>query len=315
MLASNEVQQPAVAGPGLAGIEQRLLKQTILVTTLVACTGIAFGLYAGSQSIVFDGLFNAIDSSMALLSLLVSRLLVRQPGRRFQQGYWHIEPMVLALNGSVLVILCASALLGSLRDLLHGGRALAFDSAIVYALAILSCSWFMYAYQKRINKVLQSELIQLDIQSWLMSTAITAALLVAFVTGWLLQGSAWAWLAPYIDPLILAVLTLALIPGPAATVIKAVKQILLITPGALDEEIAGLLERIGQSYGFERYSHCVSQIGRGFFVEIHILLPAAMSHWQVTDLDRLRAEIAAAIGREGPNRWLAIDFTRDARWL
>lgn len=299
----------------MAGIEQRVLKVSILATALIACSGIGFGLYAGSQSIVFDGLFNAIDSCMALLALMVSRLLVKQPGRRFQQGYWHFEPLVLALNGSVLVILCLYALINSLSGLLRGGHALAFDSAILYSLVTLVCSALMLDYQRRLNRRLQSALIQLDIQSWLISTVITAALLAAFVAGFLLQGGPHEWLTPYIDPAILALLTLVLIPGPARTVARAVKQILRITPGELDREISGLMAQITGRYGFECFSHSVTPIGRGLFVEIQIVLPQSMDRWAVSELDGVRAEIAAAIGREGPNRWLAIAFTRDRRWI
>ncbi|BAN48360.1 cation efflux family transporter [Metapseudomonas resinovorans] len=299
----------------MAGIEQRILKLSILATALVACGGIAFGLWSGSQSIVFDGLFNAIDSCMALLALLVSRLLVKQPGRRFQQGYWHFEPLVLALNGSVLVLLCVYALINSIGGLLRGGHALAFDAALVYALLTLACSVLMLGYQRRHNRKLKSELIQLDIQSWLISTLITAALLAAFVVGYLLQDTSWQWLTPYIDPAVLALLSLLLIPGPLRTVIKAVKQVLRITPEALEHEISGLMAGMTRRYGFECSSHSVAQIGRGLFVEIQIVLPEAMDRWKVSELDDLRAEIAAAIGREGPNRWLAIAFTRDRRWL
>jgi predicted Co/Zn/Cd cation transporter (cation efflux family) len=295
--------------------EQRALQVTIVATVLLASTGIAFGLYAGSQSIVFDGLFNAIDSAMAGLSLLVSRLLLKQPGRRFQRGYWHIEPMVLALYGSVLVILCVYALINSIDGLMRGGQKLAFDEVIVYSLVTALGSGLMYGYLRRCNRRLRSELIQIDLHSWLMSTSISLALLLAFSTGYLLQGSQYEELTPYIDPLILALLTLGLIPAPCRTVWKAAKQILRITPTKLDSEIAGLMTGMSQRYGFESFSHCVSRIGRGLFVEIHILLPMSMNHWPVSDLDDVRAEIAAAIGSEGPNRWLAIGFTCDKRWL
>jgi predicted Co/Zn/Cd cation transporter (cation efflux family) len=252
---------------------------------------------------------------MAGLSLLVSRLLLKQPGRRFQRGYWHIEPMVLALYGSVLVILCVYALINSIDGLMRGGQELAFDEVITYALVTALGSGLMYGYLRRCNRCLRSELIQIDLHSWLMSTAISLALLLAFSTGYLLQGSQYEALTPYIDPLILTLLTLVLIPAPCRTVWNAAKQILRITPTTLDSEIAGLMAGMSQRYGFESFSHCVSQIGRGLFVEIHILLPVSMNHWPVSELDGVRAEIAAAIGSEGPNRWLAIGFTRDKRWL
>jgi predicted Co/Zn/Cd cation transporter (cation efflux family) len=35
----------------------------------------------------------------------------------------------------------------------------------------------------------------------------------------------------------------------------------------------------------------------------------------VAKADAIRREIAAAIGEEGPHRWLTIDFTADPQWL
>ena len=42
--------------------EQRLLQVSILVTAVLAVAGIGFGVYSRSQSIISDGLFNAIES-------------------------------------------------------------------------------------------------------------------------------------------------------------------------------------------------------------------------------------------------------------
>ena len=299
----------------IAGLEQRILKVSIVTTIVVALIGVFFGLYAGSVSIVFDGMFDAVDASMSLLSLLVSKLLVAEVSRRFQQGYWHMEPMVLALNGSVLILLCIYAFINSINSFLVGGTVLEFDSAIFYSLVIAATAFGMYFYERWVNRAVKSELINLDVQSWLMSGAISCSLLVAFVIGYLLQESEYAWVTPYIDPLILTLLSLCLIPIPTMTVIKAFKQILMITPSALDHEISELMSQMAARYRFERFTHYVTQVGRGFFVEIHIVLPVEMNEWRVSDLDQLRDRISAEIGREGPDRWLSIGFTRDARWL
>ena len=74
-----------------ATAEQRLLKLSIAVTIGVALVGVVFGLLSGSMSIVFDGVFSAIDAAMSGLALFVSRLVTRvTENRRFQFGYWHI---------------------------------------------------------------------------------------------------------------------------------------------------------------------------------------------------------------------------------
>ena len=104
---------------------------------VVSLFGVLFGLLSGSLSIMFDGVFAAIDAAMSGLALFVSRLVTRESNnRRFQFGYWHIEPMVLAFNGGTLMLLCFYAFLNAVDSLLAGGRQLDFDWAIAYAVIV-----------------------------------------------------------------------------------------------------------------------------------------------------------------------------------
>ena len=67
-----------------AAAEQGFLKLSIAVTVAVASAGVVFGLLSGSMSIVFDGVFSAIDAAMSGLALFVSRLVSRvADNRRF----------------------------------------------------------------------------------------------------------------------------------------------------------------------------------------------------------------------------------------
>ena len=87
-----------------ATLEQRALKLSILVTLGVSSLGVTFGLLAGSQSILFDGVFSTIDAAMSGLALLVARLAVREASERFQHGYWHLEPLVAALDDGLAAL-------------------------------------------------------------------------------------------------------------------------------------------------------------------------------------------------------------------
>src|SRR5690348_9018166 len=164
-----------------AGAEQRLLKLSIVVTVAVAAFGVVFGLLSGSLSIVFDGVFSAIDAAMSGLALFVSRLVTRETdNRRFQFGFWHIEPMVLAFNGGTLMLLCFYAFVNAVGSFLAGGRHLAFDWALVYAVLVCGGCFGMFFYQRAANRRIASDFVHLDAQSWLMSALITSALGVAF---------------------------------------------------------------------------------------------------------------------------------------
>ncbi|MGL6250198.1 MAG: cation transporter, partial [Billgrantia desiderata] len=135
-----------------ASLEQRALKVSIVVTLVVSSLGVTFGLLAGSQSILFDGVFSTIDAAMSALALLVARLAVREASQRFQHGYWHLEPLVAALNGSILMLLCFYAFLNALQGLMEGGQPLAFDVAIAYAVVVATMCYAMVFYQRHINR-------------------------------------------------------------------------------------------------------------------------------------------------------------------
>ena len=206
--------------------EQRLLKLSIAVTIGVAAFGVLFGLLSGSLSIIFDGVFAAIDAAMSILALFVSRLVTRDEyNRRFQFGYWHMEPMVLAFNGGTLMLLCFYAFVNAIDSVLAGGRALAFDWAVAYAIVVSVVCFGMYAYESRLNRRIGSDFVRLDAHSWLMSALIGLALVVAFVIAWSLEGTRFAHLTPYADPVVLALLTLCLIFVPIRTVRRALTSI------------------------------------------------------------------------------------------
>ncbi len=299
-----------------AAAEQRLLRLSIGVTIVVAAFGVLFGLLSGSLSIVFDGVFAAIDAAMSGLALLVSRLVSREEdNRRFQFGYWHIEPMVLAFNGGTLMLLCFYAFINAVDSILAGGRLLDFDWAVAYALIVCVACFGMFFYERAANRRIGSDFVRLDAQSWLMSAAITSALLAAFGIAWALEGTRFAPWTPYADPVVLALLTLCLVFVPIRTVRKALREILLITPPELDTHVRRVMDGVIADYGFKAYTSYVAKVGRAQFIEIHVAVPPGMKLDNVATVDAIRREIAESLGGEGPQRWLTIDFTADPRWL
>ena len=299
-----------------AAAEQRILRLSIGVTVVVSLFGVVFGLLSGSLSIVFDGVFAAIDAAMSGLALFVSRLVSREASnRQFQFGYWHIEPMVLAFNGGTLMLLCFYAFINAVDSFLAGGRALAFDWAIAYAAIVCAVCFGMFFYERHLNRRIASDFVRLDAQSWLMSASITSALLVAFAAAIAMQGTRFEALTPYADPVVLAVLTLGLVFVPIRTVRKALSEILLITPPELDAQVRRVMQEVVAKYDFRSFTSYVAKVGRAQFIEIHI---AVTPDWPLTSIaaaDSIRREIGDAIGGEGPQRWITIDFTADPRWL
>jgi cation diffusion facilitator family transporter len=294
-----------------AYLEQKVLKISISITFLLAVGGVVFGLLSGSLAIVFDGMFNMVDTTIAILALYVARLLTSEGNRRFQYGYWHVEPIVLVFNGTVLILLCAYALVNALGSLLSGGRELDFDSAFVFTLLMALLSIGMYFYIKQKNRIINSEFLRLDVQSWLISAAISISLLIAFGIATLIEDTRFSYITPYIDPLVLVIVTAGLIFVPMATVRDATRDLFLIAPHGLDEKVRGFLDDLTQRRGFKTYSSYVAKIGRAKFIEIHIVMPLGYPISGVESLDLIRREIESFIRKADQRLWLTIAFTTD----
>jgi cation diffusion facilitator family transporter len=292
-------------------LEQWVLKISISITFLIAITGVVFGLLSGSLAIVFDGMFNLIDTGLSLLALLVAKLLTSEGNRRFQYGYWHIEPLVLVFNGSTLILLCAYALVNAIGGLLSGGHELNFGWAIIFALLTSVVSIVTYGYIRHKNTKINSELLRIDTHSWLISATISSALLIAFTIAIFINKTHYEHLTPYIDPLVLTILTACLIMIPMKTVKGALRDIFLIAPVTLDKKVRSFLDELVHRRGFKTYTSYIAKIGRATFIEIHIVIPPAFPIAGVETLDEISREIKQAIGEEGAQFWLTICFTTD----
>lgn len=304
-------------------LEQNLLLTSVAATLGVAMIGIVFGIASGSFAILFDGVYALIDASMGALALAVTRLILRdilkrdedQPGRvRHQFGFWHLEPMVLALNGTLLMLAVLYALASALILLGEGGTELSFDWAIVYAVIVVLVCLAMAWRQRRQNARLQSLFVALDAKGWIMSGAITSALLVAFVAGRAMEGTAWEPWQPYVDPAILALVCLAILPLPLADLRAALSDILLVAPEDLDARVTKVASETVARHGFADAYTYVARVGRSVLIEIHFLVPPGWAVSSVAELDAIRDEVGEALGGEGPNRWLTICYTEDPDW-
>ena len=295
--------------------EQRVLKLSIVVTFLLALAGLLFGVLSGSLAIVFDGMFNVVDTAMSILALFVARLLTSAGSRRFQYGYWHVEPMALVFNGSVLILLSVYAFVNAIGSLLSGGRELNFDWAFIFALLMSVLSIAMYIYIRQKNLRLKSEFLRLDTQSWFISASISTSLLVAFGIATLMEGTRFDHLTPYVDPFILEILTACLIFVPMAAVRDALRDMLRIAPSELDEKIRLYLDELTLRHHFKTYTSYVAKIGRAKFIEIHIVVPLGYPISGVEALDTIRREIVGVLGGNGPQLWITIAFTTDESWI
>lgn len=300
--------------------EETILKRSLVAIVLVAVLGIVFGIWSGSFAILFDGVFSLVDAAMAVLSLMVARLIRRSTVtkdlpeylvRRFSMGFWHLEPLVLTLNATILLSVTIYAIFSAVMSLFAGGRSMAFGPAIAYAVVVFFICAGMGWHEHRANRRIGSDFIKMDVQGWGMAGGVALALLIAFVIGHTLDGSVYTWLLPYIDPVVLLLVGLALLPLPIRILRSAVSEMLLITPEDLLQEVERLADEVVKEEQFSGHRAYAARVGRGTQIEIYFIVATDQPPRRLEEMDAIRDRIGAAIGGDTRQRWLTIAFTTD----
>lgn len=295
--------------------EQQVLRLSTYATVTLAILGIAFGLLAHSQSIVFDGIFSVIDAIMSFIVLFVSGLLLHPGSRRFQYGYWHFEPLVSAFRGFVLLAICIYALINGIRDIIGGGDEVEFGIAAVYSFVVLLACIFIYVYERRVNRRLRSEFIRIDMNSYLMSIAITFALLLGFISAEVLEYFGYRQFKPYADPTILIVIACCLIPIPVNIVRNSLKEVFMLAPREATQKVNAVMKGVMQRHQFEDFRAYVAKSGRIHTIDITILVSPRYDK-TVVEIDEIRNEIARELHEFARlEQWLTISLTAHREWL
>jgi predicted Co/Zn/Cd cation transporter (cation efflux family) len=294
--------------------EQRVLTLSIWCTVALAMLGIIFGLLSGSQAIIFDGVFASIDAGMSILALVVSRLLLRSGSKRFQYGYWHLEPLVALFNGSVLLAICVYAFINGLKGMLSGGNVVSFDGALIYAVITCIGCFGLYFYERRVNRVLESEFITIDMNSFLMSGFITLGLFIGFGAAQILARAGYPQWEPYADSLILMIVVAGLAPVPLRIIRRALRDVFLIAPLDATDLVKRVMTEASARYRFIDYNMYVAKQGRMHMIDINVLVPPDYDA-TVVNFDAIRADIASKLGEFAHlDEWLSISFTSNRRW-
>lgn len=295
--------------------EQNLLKLSIGMTLFISFSSIFFGIWMKSSSLTFDGFYNLSDAIITLVSLLTMKMIVKGENDRFQYGMWHVEPLLIFINGLILGITCIYAFVNGLTELFAGGTQSAFGPGAVFAGIAFVLSLFMYFYVKKEGRAIQSDILSTDARAWLVGGILNATLFVSFLVGSLMQETSYAHLTPYVDPFVLAIGSLFLLPFPLFTLFSSAKEILQIAPEELSEKVNVIAANVAKKYGFVDYKSHVAKAGRQQFIEIGLVSASGEITKSFGELDLIREEIAREMGNLGPGYWLTVDFTADRRWI
>ncbi len=226
--------------------ENMALTLSAIAAGLFALAGISWGLWIGSLVILFDGAYSLVSVVLSLLSLYAARVIRRPACADYPFGRGAIEPLVIAVKGLVIALVCLLSMVSAVFALVEGGREVSADMAMVFAAVSVVGCLVVWLYLAWVGKRVGSGLVVAERRQWLMDTVLSAAVLIGFGVGAWLEQTAWSALAVYADPVMMVLISAYFIVVPVKLTAGAVRELMLAAPPeAVADEVHGVLKAEG----------------------------------------------------------------------
>ena len=145
-----------------------------------------------------------------------------------------------------------------------------------------------------------------------MDGVLSASILLGFVIAYGLQHSSYSAYAVYVDPLLLIVLGVCILPIPAKIMLESLKEVINKAP---PEAISKVIEKkLKQSLADVPYAHVevrISKSGRDLYLLVHVIVNESFGLTTISELDDIRKSSEAVMREWDPAIMMDILFIRD----
>ena len=297
-------------------IESRALRASAWGYLFMALLGGLFFYLAQSEAILLDGVYSFISLLMTFLAQRVSRLVQTPYTESFHFGFAHFEPMLNVVRILLILAISGFAMVSAIAALLSGGRALNADTAVFYGLVAAAGCLAMAWRQRRASRQATSPILAVDAHNWLIDGVLSTGVAVTFIAAYLLRATPYADWIPYIDPLLVIVMVVLLLPTPLKSLGENLREVLMQAPSAeIQAEIRERIEQAVKPAPEEQIFIRMLPVGRFLYLQVHILLPADAPMHGIGECDALREHIHENTADLHPRLILDVIFTADRRWI
>lgn len=267
--------------------EKRILTFSALLASGFAGGGLILGLLVGSLVIVFDGVYSLVSLLLTLLSLAVSRYIERPSKTEFPFGKAILEPVVIAIKGSVILLVVSYSLYSAVQAMFSGGREVDASIATLFGVVnVIGCGygwWYIANKSKRFS----SGLIEAEATQWQMDTLLSVAVTLGFIAAWIVSISPYAEYAVYADPMMMILMSFYFIKVPFDMLKEAMRELLMMKPSdaivtAVDQEVSALDKQVSQQLQVAG----VTKVGRELRVNLEVHAKGTQVH--VAELEKTR---------------------------
>jgi cation diffusion facilitator family transporter len=296
--------------------DDRALLISTWTSAAFGVTAVGWGLLAGSQLIVFDGLYSFASVGLSFLAVLALRTARKGPDERYPWGREVWEPLTVVVKAAALGALSVYALVGGIVDVLAGGRDVEVGWALVYGILATLAGVGVTLVLRRRSRLGASDLVRAEAAEWAGDTLLSVGVLAGFVVAVVLVRAGRPDLARFVDPVMVVVVSAAFLPVPARLMRSALREVLTMSaPAALREPIVSVVRAVGSEHGLEESFVRVSKVGGRVDVDIGFVVGDGAKATTVHDFDAIRVELERRFAALGRSTSMSVAFSADRRWV
>ena len=211
--------------------------------------------------------------------------------------------------------MCSITMFSAIRQVMNGGNNVDEGFALGYSIiSSIGCT-LIYLYMKKSSKNLNSEIVRVESDQWLMDAMLSVGVLVGFIIGIIFKKLELNNLSSYVDPGMVILTSSIFLKMPITSIIDAFKE--LINTSADEEincDINNLVKTIQQEYNIDDSVARVAKIGRELRIEIDFIVSNESKIKSVEDMDKVREFIDNNTNHFDLKKWLNISFTKNKKW-
>jgi predicted Co/Zn/Cd cation transporter (cation efflux family) len=282
------------------------------IAAAIGVIGIAWGLLAQSQIILFDGFYALIGLGLSWLGLRASQLIEKGPTDPYPFGRETLGPLVVGIQGLFLLGSLGYAALEAVQTLLTGPEELAPLMGIAYAAVTLVAAVLVALWLR--TSARDSELLAAEAKQWWAGVVLAVVMLIGFGTAFVLKQHGYDAAAGRIDPILVIVAVLLLAPAPLHMLRASLREFLEAVPDpSIEEPVRATVEEVRLEEGLPEPTLLLSKLGRKLYVELDFLV-SEDDGWHIGDADRLRRVFVKRLNRPGQVLWLNLELHTDPQW-
>ena len=225
-----------------------------------------------------------VTLAVAFLIRIIIKTLNKPPDDLYNFGYEKYEPLAVALQGALIIIVCLVCIKFAIQDIVHAEDIVRYDIPAIASFCSGIIAISVSFYIKKTARNTNSPILETAGLQWIVDGALAFAVCVGFTFGFFMRHFGYTNITPYLDPAMSIILALFLIKAPVKTIMHSMLELLDVVPSEnVQDKVKEVVEQYKpRSFGIRRL-RC-RKAGRKIFLDICFIVHGNLTVDKIEEL-------------------------------